>query len=90
MNIMLFQRLSPFLILFLAFLCPVLSSERINPAGIRGSIILSSESVSDESLQRFYDFSGKEPKVVILVLDGSKTSRDHAAIIQEKISKKKV
>ncbi|MEC7861031.1 MAG: cyanophycinase [Verrucomicrobiota bacterium] len=87
---MLFQRLSPFLILFLAFLCPVLSSERINPAGIRGSIILSSESVSDESLQRFYDFSGKEPKVVILVLDGSKTSRDHAAIIQEKISKKKV
>ena len=85
-----FQRLSPFLIFFFAFLSPALCSERINPAGIRGSIILASEPVNDESLQRFYDFSGKEPKVVILILDDSETPRDHAAIIQEKISKKKV
>ena len=85
-----FQRLSPFLIFFFAFLSPALCSERINPAGIRGAIILSAESVNDESLQRFYDFSGKEPKIVILVLDGSETSRDYAAIIQEKISKEKV
>lgn len=85
-----FQRFSPFLIFFFAFLSPALCSERINPAGIRGAIILSAESVNDESLQRFYDFSGKEPKVVILVLDGAETSRDYAAIIQEKISKEKV
>ena len=86
---MLFQRLSPFLIFFLVFLCPVLSSERINPAGIRGSIILSSEPVNDESLKKFCDFSGKEPKIVILVLDESEISRDHATVIQEKISNEK-
>lgn len=87
---MLFQRFSPFLICFFAFLCSGLCSERINPAGIRGAIILSAESVNDESLQKFYDFSGEEPKIVILVLDGSKTSKDHATTIQEKISKEKV
>ena len=87
---MLFQRLSPLLIFFFALLCPALCSERINPAGIRGAIILSSESVNDESLQKFYDFSGKEPKIVILVLDGSETSRNYATTIQEKISKENV
>jgi len=84
------NRLAPFLIFFFAFLCPALCSDRINPAGIRGAIILTSESVHEESLQKFYDFSGKEPKIVILVLDGSETSKDHAATIQEKISKEKV
>ncbi len=87
---MLFLRFSPFLILFFAFLCPVLSSERINPAGIRGAIILSSERVNDESLKKFCDFSGKEPKIVILVLDGSETSKNDAAIVQEKVSKENV
>ena len=90
MNIMLFQRRLPFLILFFAFLCPVLSSERINPAGIRGAIILSSEPVNDESLKKFCDFSGKEPKIVILVLDGSQTSGHIATIVQEKVSKENV
>ncbi|MDG1853219.1 MAG: cyanophycinase [Verrucomicrobiales bacterium] len=87
---MLFQRLSPLLIFFFALLCPALCSERINPAGIQGAIILSSEPVNDESLQKFYDFSGKEPKIIILLLDGSETSRAHANTIQEKVSQENV
>ena len=84
------QRLSPFLIFFFAFLCSAHGSERINPAGIRGTIILSSDPVNDESLKKFSDFSGDEAKILVLALDGSKTSRDHAATIREKVSKERV
>ncbi|MCP4850050.1 MAG: cyanophycinase [Verrucomicrobiaceae bacterium] len=60
---------------FFAFPLAAAASERIDPAGINGSLVLSGAGLSDEGIDRFNELAGgRKMQVVVLLLDTGKST----------------
>ena len=58
----------------------VSSGSRIDPAGIAGTFILSSEEKNQDAIEEFVKIAGNEAKILILNLDATAKANDNASV----------
>ena len=72
--------------LILLFSISLVSANRIDPAGISGSLVLSAENIQGEAVEEFSKIAGKDAVVLIISLNSSEEVDSQVKAFKDKIS----
>ena len=72
--------------LILLFSISLVSANRIDPAGISGSLVLSAENIQGEAVEEFSKIAGKDAVVLIISLNSSEEVDSQVKAFRDKIS----
>ena len=72
--------------LILLFSISLVSANRIDPAGISGSLVLSAENIQGEAVEEFSKIAGKDAVVLIISLNSSEEVDSQVKAFKDKVS----
>lgn len=81
-----FFRIGSRALLLLLFSISLVSANRIDPAGIAGSLVLSSEALQGEAVKEFSKIAGKDSEVLIISLNSSEEVSVQAKAFKDKVT----